>query len=230
LLEERREGFRTVSPLPPPGALARARELLLELAPLPLAIDFDDWASLASICDTGWLLASRRPSPATARIALRRLRALAALPVAFDAFAAHRPGDGPIHLRGTCAPLPGRDASAPVWRLELADRADQGRVLIEEGSDFLLSTEGGGVVYVLSNGGHLVSRPPVRSGDAVSVFGFADAVPDPIGLAAARSGRGGLLPAIRSGTELPLLLTHARGTSASSARREPSREGSGRER
>jgi hypothetical protein len=82
----------------------------------------------------------------------------------------------------------------------------RGRVLIEEGNDFLLSLDGG-VVYVLSNGGHLVSREPVRPGDAVSVFGFADAVPDAIGLASARSGRGGLLPAIRSGTELPLLVT-----------------------
>jgi hypothetical protein len=208
LIEERREGFRTVAPLPPPGALARARALLLELAPLPLAVDLDDWLSLAGICDTGWLLASQRPSAATARIALRRLRALTALPLSFAAFAARRPGDGPIHLRGTCAPLPGRDATAAVWWTDVEARPGSGRVLIEEGNDFLLSMEGGRIVYVLSNGGHLVSRAPVRSGDAVSVFGFAGAVPDPIGLAAAHRGRGGLLPAMRSGTELPLLLTH----------------------
>jgi len=207
LLEERREGFRRISPLPPPGALARARALLLELAALPLAVEFDDWASLAGICDTGWLLASQRPSAATARIALRRLRALAALPVRFEAFATRRSGDGPIHLRGTCSPLPGRDAAAPVWWLEVNEDAESGRVLTEDGNDFLLSLDGGGVVYVLSNGGHLVSRDPVRAGDAVSVFGFADAVADAIGLATARSGRGGLLPAIRSGTELPLLVT-----------------------
>jgi hypothetical protein len=205
VLEERREGFRRVSPLPPPGALARARALLLELAP-HLPIKFDHWSSLAGICETGWLLAAQRQSPATARIALRRLRALAAPPVSFEAFAARRPGDGPIHLRGTCAPLPGRDTAAPVWWLEADEQAVRGRVLIEEGNDFLLSLDGG-VVYVLSNGGHLVSREPVRPGDAVSVFGFADAVPDAIGLASARSGRGGLLPAIRSGTELPLLVT-----------------------
>ncbi len=230
MLEERREGFRRVSPLPPPGALARARALLLELAPLQLAVDFDDWASLAGLCDTGWLLAAQRPSAATARIVLRRLRALTASPIPFEAFAARRPGDGPIHLRGTCSPLPGRDAAAPVWWLEEADEpVERARVLIEEGNDFLLSLDGGGV-YVLSNGGHLVSRAPVRPGDAVSVFGFVDAVPDAIGIAAAPSGRGGLIPAIRSGTELPLLVTHARGESASSARRGPSREGSGRER
>jgi hypothetical protein len=180
--------------------------LLLELAPLPLAVDFDDWASLAGICDTGWLLASQRPSAATERIALRRLRALAALPLTFGAFDARRPGDGPIHLRGTCAPLPGQDMAAALWSLEVA-QAQATRVLIEEGNDFLLSLDGGGVVYVLSNGGHLVSRAPVRSGDAVSVFGFVDAVPDAIGVVASRSGRGGLVPAIRSGTELPLLVT-----------------------
>jgi len=210
-----------VSKFPAPGALARARALLLELAPAGLAIPFDDWASLATICDTAWL------SSATARVARRRLRLLASAPTPFAAFAALRAGEGPLHLRGTCAALPGDDATAMLWRVEARDDAAAGRALIEEGEDFLLSADDGGVVYVVADGGHLVSTAPLRPGDTVSVFGFADEVPDRTGLASSPHGRGGLLPAIRSGSELPLLLTHARGEPASSARRVPSREGPG---
>jgi hypothetical protein len=39
------------------------------------------------------------------------------------------------------------------------------------------------------------------------VFGFADEVPDRWGLAPGLHGRGALLATIRSGSELPLLLT-----------------------
>jgi hypothetical protein len=220
------EGFRSVSKFPAPGALSRARAMLLEIAPAGLAIPLDDWAALACICDTAWLEASRRPSHATARIARRRLRLLASGPTPFAVFAATRAGEGPLHLRGTCAALPGHDAGGPLWRVEAHDGAD-GRTLLEEARDFLLAVEGGGTVYVLSKGGHLVSTAPLRPGDAVSVFGFADQVPDRTGLAATPHGRGGVMPAIRSGGELPLLVTHARGESASSARRVPSREGPG---
>jgi len=200
-----------VSALPAPGALSRTRASLLELAPDALGM-FDTWASLASICETGWLSALRRPSAAAVRIARRRLRVLTSLPLSFAAFGVMRSGAGPLHLRGTCAALPGHDATAPLWRVELRDDAEQGRLLIEEGRDFLLSigTGGGvtaGTVYVVAAGGHLVSSAPLRAGDDVSVFGFADEVPDRTGLAPAPHGRGGLLPAIRSGSELPLLLT-----------------------
>ncbi|HMF43679.1 MAG TPA: hypothetical protein VKQ32_23555 [Polyangia bacterium] len=193
--------------MPPSGALARARRMLLGLMPLPLGNAFADWESLAGICDTGWLLGARRPTAATERVAQRRLRALAARPIAFPAFAALRPGHGPVHLRGTCNPLPGRDSARELWRLDVSEQADVGRVLVEEASDFLLSVDGG-EVYVLSKGGHLVSGAPVRPGDVVSVFGFADAIPDAIGLGASPSGRGGLMHAIRSGSELPLLVAH----------------------
>jgi len=181
--------------------------MLLGLMPLPLGNAFADWESLAGICDTGWLLGARRPTAATERVAQRRLRALAARPIAFPAFAALRPGHGPVHLRGTCNPLPGRDSARELWRLDVSEQADVGRVLVEEASDFLLSVDGG-EVYVLSKGGHLVSGAPVRPGDVVSVFGFADAIPDAIGLGASPSGRGGLMHAIRSGSELPLLVAH----------------------
>ena len=201
-------GVRSVSRFPAPGALSRARALLLEVAPAGLAIPFDDWTSLANICDTAWLAAARRPSVATARIALRRLRPLASPPARFDVFASARPGEGPTHLRGTCVALPGHDGAAPLWRVEAQADPAGGRTLIEEARDFLLAVENGGYVYVLSKGGHLVSTTPLRSGDAVSVFGFADEILDRTGLASSPHGRGGFMPAIRSGAELPLLLTH----------------------
>ena len=175
---------------------------------------FDDWASLATICETAWF----RVTAATARVARRRLRLLTSSPTSFTAFAAMRAGDGPLHLRGTCAALPGHDPGAALWRVEARDDAATGRTLIEEGSDFLLSGPGGGTIYVLASGGHLVSPAPLRPGDAVSVFGFADEVPDRTGLVSSPHGRGGLLPAIRSGSELPLLLTHAPGEPASVVR------------
>jgi hypothetical protein len=199
-----REGFRTVSKVPAPGALSRARAWLLETAPDAL-VSFDTWTALACICDTGWLAPLRRPSTAMARVARRRLRVLASRPLAHPAFTRLRAGDGPVHLRGRCAALPGHGAS-PIWRTEEHDDPTEGRVLIEEGHDFLLSIEGGDV-YVLSKGGHLASAAPLHPGDEVSVFGFADEIPDRWGLAPALHGRGGLLPAIRSGSELPLLLT-----------------------
>ncbi|HXU05499.1 MAG TPA: hypothetical protein VN903_31285 [Polyangia bacterium] len=218
-----RDGFRVESRYPAPGALARARTRLFELAPEALTL-FDNWTSLACLCDTGWL-ALGRPSSAMARIVRRRLRVLTSLPLSFATFAARPAGDGPVHLRGRCAALPGHGGEAPLWSTDARDGAD-GRVLIEIGRDFLLSIDGGDV-YVLSNGGHLASATPLCAGDDVSVFGFSDEVLDRWGLASGVHGRGGVLPAIRSGSELPLLLTRSRGEPASSARRGPSREGSG---
>ena len=202
--DDAREGFHAESAYPAPGALTRARSRLFELAPEALAA-FDNWTSLACLCDTGWL-ALGRPSSAMARIVRRRLRVLTSRPLSFSAFTAQRAGDGPVHLKGKCAALPGHGGGAPIWRTEVRDDASAGRLLIEDGHDFLLSIDGGDV-YVLSNGGHLVSATPLHAGDDVSVFGFADEVPDRLGLAPGLHGRGGVLPAIRSGSELPLLLT-----------------------
>ena len=218
-----------MSKVPAPGALSRARAWLLEAAPEALG-SFDSWTSLACICDSGWLAPLRRaahPSSAMARVARRRLRVLGSRPLAHPAFTALRAGDGPVHLRGRCATLPGHGASL-IWRTEERDDATDGRLLIEEGHDFLLSIDGGDI-YVLSKGGHLASAAALHAGDEVSVFGFADEIPDRWGLAPALHGRGGMLPAVRSGSELPLLLTQVRGESSSSARRGPSREGPGRE-
>jgi hypothetical protein len=201
------DGFRTVTKVPAPGALARARAWLLEAVP-DARVSFDSWASLACIVDSGWLAPLRRPSSAMARVARRRLLVLASRPLTYPAFTALRAGDGPVHLRGRCAAVPNVDwqAASPIWRTEERDDAVEGRVLIEEGQDFLLSIDGGDV-YVLSSGGHLASAVPLQAGDEVSVFGFADEVPDRLGLAPGLHGRGGVLPAIRSGSELPLLLT-----------------------
>ena len=176
----------------------------------------------------------------------QRLARAAAAPV--DHHGAHRPaavaraGVTPARVRGVHGAArrrrpdppsrPLRDAARPrrvaLWRTEERDDAADGRLLIEEGHDFLLSIDGGDV-YVLSKGGHLASAATLHAGDEVSVFGFADEIPDRWGLAPALHGRGGLLPAVRSGSELPLLLTQVRGESSSSARRGPSREGPGRE-
>jgi len=198
--------FRTLTKFPEPGTLAAARALLLELAPSTGAVPFDSWTSLATICDTGWLSASRRPSAALARVTRRRLRVLSTTPLSFAAFARLQAGEGPIHLQGTCAPLSAGDSSAPLWSVETVVADDGVRQLAEQGSDFLLSLPDGEVVRVLAEGGHLVSADVLRIGDAVSVFGFADETADRSGLGPSPHGRGGLVRALRSGSELPLLV------------------------
>jgi hypothetical protein len=198
--------FRTLTKFPEPGTLAAARALLLELAPSTGAVPFDSWTSLATICDTGWLPASRRPSAAVARVTRRRLRVLSTTPLSAAAFARLQAGEGPIHLQGTCTPLSAGDASAPQWSVETIVAANGQRQLAEQGSDFLLSLPGGEVVRVLADGGHLVSADVLRIGDAVSVFGFADETADRSGLGPSPHGRGGPVRALRSGSELPLLV------------------------
>ena len=135
--------FRTLSKFPEPGTLAAARALLLELAPTTGAVPFDSWTSLATICDTGWLPAARRPSAALARVTRRRLRVLATPPLSFAAFARLPAGEGPVHLQGTCAALSGGGGSAPLWSVETVVAADGSRQLAEQGNDFLLSLPGG---------------------------------------------------------------------------------------
>ena len=198
--------FRTLTKFPEPGTLAAARALLLELTPSTGAVPFDSWASLATICDTGWLPASRRPSAALARVTRRRLRVLTTAPLSFAAFAHLQAGEGPVHLQGTCAPLSADESNAPLWSVEAAVADDGVRQLAEQGSDFMLSLPDGEVVRVFADGGHLVSADVLRIGDAVSVFGFTDQTADRAGLGPSAHGRGGLVRALRSGSELPLLV------------------------
>ena len=201
-----------MSKLPAPGALTAARALVRKLGARSRELPFDSWQSLAAIWDTGWLPAALWDSPALAWVTLRRLRALRSRPLSYETFAARRAGDGPLHLQGICAAVSGQ-YPATLWRIDERDDATEGRVLVEEGHDFWLSVgpepvEECPVVYVLSKGGHLASERPVQAGDQVSVFGFADEVPDRWGRASAVHGRVGTMPAIRSGSELPLLVTH----------------------
>lgn len=197
-------GFRTLSRWIPPGTLSAARTLLKELGPVPVG----SWTSLASICDTAWLPAVGRSSPALARVARRRLRVLATAPLSFAAFARLEVGEGPVHVSGTCDPLPGGDEL--VWRVETAVRKDGARRLLQQGNDFLLRTPDGERVRVLAAGGLLVNGD-LHVGDAVSVFGFADEIADSTGMGPSAHGRGGLTRALRSGSALPLLVARIEG-------------------
>jgi hypothetical protein len=210
--DEASDAFRSVRKPPAPLVLSRARGLVRKLGAGSILLPLDSWQSLAAIWGTGWLPAALSDSGALADVTMRRLRVLASLPISFAGVGARRPGSGPLHLQGTCAALPGHDPSASLWRVEEHEDATEGRLLVEEAQDFLLSVargpaEEGGLVYVAAAGGRLASTRPVRPGDEVSVFGFADEVVDRLGLSASH-GRGGVLPAIRSGSELPLLVTH----------------------
>jgi hypothetical protein len=176
------DGFRRVCSPTDPGQLIRARALLLELGiPIPVP----SWEALATLCDTGWLAAG-----ASERIARRRLRLLSSAPTPFARAAAAIGSGAPIHLRGTCR----RDAGDQRWT-------------VEEGSDFLLVGPEGGYAHVLAEGGHLVFPAALSGGEEVSVFGFADETADRSGLARSPNGRGGRLLALRTGAELPLLVT-----------------------
>jgi hypothetical protein len=204
-------------PHPPPGALTRARALLLTLAVegdaatvTEGAARLEHWQALATICDTDWLPTGRhvgRPSPASLRVARRRLRLLGSAPTPFaDIVAGVRPeGGDPVHLRGVCARLPGSDARDELWRTRTVDDAG-GRWLIDEGHDFLLTDPDGAVVQVLAAEGRLLGGPVLRAGEEASVFGFLDHVPDAIGRAPGGRGRGGLMPALRGDPDLPLLV------------------------
>jgi hypothetical protein len=193
------DGFRRVCSPTDPGQLIRARALLLELGiPIPVP----SWEALATLCDTGWLAAG-----ASERIARRRLRLLSSAPTPFARAAAAIGSGAPIHLRGTCRRLGPLRAGEPLWRVqELRDAGDQ-RWTVEEGSDFLLVGPEGGYAHVLAEGGHLVFPAALSGGEEVSVFGFADETADRSGLARSPNGRGGRMLALRTGAELPLLVT-----------------------
>jgi len=166
---------------------------------------FESWESLAALAETPWLSPSRRPSAAALRRARHHLRLLGSAPTTFEAAAAQGSTD-PVHLRGICRPLPGAGGAFPLWRREIVED-DGGRSVVETGSDFALAVGGGGTVLVLAAGGRLVNATQLVEGDQVSVFGFADEAPDHAGLARSPHGRGGLTLALRSGSELPLLVS-----------------------
>jgi len=112
-------------------------------------------------------------------------------------------GEDGIHFPGL--PTGTGITSVKQWRREILED-ESGRWLVDEGHDFTLTGSDGQTALVLAAGGRLVNGPRLRPGDQASVFGFADQVPDTAGLNRSPHGRGGLTLALRSGSELPLLV------------------------
>jgi hypothetical protein len=193
------DGFRRLSKPSDPGRLMRARAVLLELG---VSIPVPSWDALASFCDTGWFATA-----ASERILRRRLRLLDSSPSSFATLASAIGQGVPVHLRGTCRRLPGSRAGASLWQVqELRDDREL-RWRLEEGTDFLLAGPDGCHVHVFAAGGHLMSPPALTGGEQVSVFGFVDEIADRYGLTGSPNGRGGRMLALRSGAELPLLVS-----------------------
>lgn len=190
---------------PSAGTLARARQLVLEAG---VKLPIEDWSSLATLCDTPWLPATRRVTLAAARAARRRLYPLSVGPIAIEATRPMARGEL-VHVRGIATALPGRRGDMTLWRNRTV-RASDGVWLVEEGNDFLLSDAAGDRIVVVAEAGHLVNGELVQAGDSVSVFGVLDDIPDHAGLARRAHGRSGLAPALRSGEQQPLLLSRLR--------------------
>jgi hypothetical protein len=209
-------GFRRVSRVPEPSALARMRALVRDVAlggPAPLEtglLGFQQWRFLSTLCESAWADGARRDSRAARRVLRRRLQALGAQPLDFDAAAA-LPAGAPVHLRGTALRmLPGR-LESHIWGCRELNKINL-RLLVEEGHDFLLADAAGQTVCVIAAGGRLINADHVAEGDAVSVFGYVDrvAVAHPqAGQARSPHARGQLSLAVRSGDALPLLVRRA---------------------
>jgi hypothetical protein len=210
-------GFRRVSALPEPLALARLRELLLEIgtggsATLRAGLEgFRSWSALAALCGSEWSAGARRGSAAARRVLERRLRALGAAPISLARAAELSPGTA-VHVRGTIRPLLPEDRSrsegglkSHIWTYG-AMATDNVRVVVEEGHDFFLTGENEvQTACVIVARGHLVNASELSAGDRVSVFGFTDraarGLPDAHPL-----DRGARALALRSGDDLPLLV------------------------
>jgi len=191
--------------MPDRAALERARALLMDVAardpngPLARGLErFGSWRSLAAVVGTDWLPLGGRVTASAIRVARQNLRVLGSPPAELGLAA---PGE-PVQLRGVTAPLPG-DSAPELWRAGVVEDAD-GQWLFDEGRDFLLVSPQGRAL-VLAAGGRLLNAERLQVGDEVSVLGTADEAPDRAGLAAAP--RGGLVPALRSGTTRPLLVS-----------------------
>jgi hypothetical protein len=192
--------------MPDRVSVERARALLMDVVardpdgPLALGLErFGSLRSLAAVVGTDWLPLGGRLTASAIRVARRNLRVLGS--------PATEPNQvvlgEPVQLRGLASPLPG-DGLRELWRAETVEDAD-GRWFSDEGRDFLLTGAQGGMALVLAEGGRLLNAERLQVGDEVSVFGTADEAPDRAGLAAAP--RGGMVPALRSGTTRPLLVS-----------------------
>jgi hypothetical protein len=206
------EGFRRVAAGPPPLALARLRELLLDVATdgadvTRAALEgFHSWRFVSTLCGTEWARGGRRSSLAARRVLRRRLRALGARPSSFEAASA-LPIGSPVHLEGTVRSLhPGR-ATSHIWS-HSAMEAHNVRLDVEEGHDFLLVEETGRTARVIAARGHLINAERLEAGTRASVFGMTDLVLDADG-ARASVERGGRVLALRAGDDAPLLIRRA---------------------
>ena len=189
--------------------MERVRALLMEVA----ATDpegllgqglarFGSWRALAAVVGTDWLPLPRGRAAPLAPLVRRRLRALGAAPAPGPAAELAAAGE-PLQLRGTCERQGG--AAGDLWpATAVEDDADLWAV--EEGEDFVLRGGDGRAALVLCDGGRLVNAGRLQPGDEVAVFGIGGLAPDPAGLAGAY-GRGGLIPALRSDSSHPLLVS-----------------------
>jgi hypothetical protein len=182
-------GFRRVTREPEPLALARLRELVLEVAAggsdqLRAGLEgFQSWRSLATLCGSEWSAGARRSSAAARRILERRLRELGRAPCRLE-HAAGLPIGASVHVRGIVRHLrplrPVDPASSEgglkshIWSRS-AMNTDNVRVQVEEGHDFFLTDEQSGqTACVMVARGHLVNAEALAAGDRVSVFGCVD--------------------------------------------------------
>jgi hypothetical protein len=210
-------GFRRVSKGPEPLALARLRALLLELATSGSETlreglaGLESWSSLAALCGTEWSAGARRASTAARRVFERRLRALGAAPIPV-ARAASLPLGSAVHVRGIISPVSPLDPAegglkSHIWS-HSAMNTDNVRLTLEEGHDFFLTDEEEGsrqTACVIAARGHLINAVALVPGDRVSVFGFTDRDAT-FAARAARVDRGGAMPALRAGDDVPLLI------------------------
>lgn len=211
-------GFRRVTTVPEPLALARLRELLLDVAAgsgdgLRDALEgFRSWSSLATLCGTEWIAGARRSSVAARRVLQRRLRALGAKPVPV-AQAAELPIGSAVHVRGfirAAASVAGSEGGpkSHIW-FHSAMSTDNVRVVVEQAHDFFLTCDVGGdkaATRVIVARGHLVNAAELQDGDRVSVFGFTDRTAGRGGARRDPMDRGATGLAVRSGDDLPLLV------------------------
>jgi hypothetical protein len=215
------DGFRRVAAGPAPLALARLRELLLELATdgadvTRAALEgFHSWRFVSTLCGTEWARGGRRSSLAARRVLRRRLRALGARAISFEA-ASTLPIGSPVHLEGTVRSLlPGR-AKSHIWS-HSAMEAHNVRLDVEEGHDFLLVEETGRTARVIAARGHLINAERLEVGERASVLGMTDLVLDASDGGGAARDRGVRVLALRAGDDAPLLIRRGGSSAVSGA-------------
>ena len=208
-------GFRRVSPLPEPLALARMRKMFREVAigGAPLIANglagFAQWKFLAALAGSDWSAGARRDSGAARRLLQRRLRALGTRPMGF-ADADRLAVGSPVHLSGVARARSAGNRESHIWVLGTID-AHNVRLMVEEGHDFFLTDPEGRSVCVITARGHIINARRLRDGDRVSVFGYIDRVVDARAQARTANARVATALAVRSGDAMPLLVRREHG-------------------